>query len=45
MKEFGCNENRYDPYQDGAVPKFRDEKRCGFDFFEMMQNVNFHQWN
>ena len=24
MKEFGCNENRYDPYQNGPVPQFRD---------------------
>ncbi len=23
LKEFGCNEKRYDPYRDGAVPKFR----------------------
>ena len=25
LKEFGCNENRYDPYQDGPVPQFREE--------------------
>lgn len=30
LKEFGCNENRYDPYQDGAKPKFRDEKAKWF---------------
>ena len=24
LKEFGCNENRYDPYQNGPVPRFRD---------------------
>lgn len=30
LKEFGCNENRYDPYQDGAKPKFRDEKAMWF---------------
>ena len=30
LKEFGCNENRYDPYQDGAAPKFRDEKTMWF---------------
>ena len=24
LKEFGCNENRYDPYQNGPVPQFRD---------------------
>ena len=26
LKEFGCNENRYDPYKDGNIPHFRDEK-------------------
>lgn len=25
LKEFGCNENRYDPYRDGPVPQFREE--------------------
>lgn len=25
LKEYGCNEDRYDPYQDGPVPRFRDE--------------------
>ena len=25
LQEFGCNEHRYDPYQDGPVPHFRDE--------------------
>lgn len=25
LKEFGCNENRYDPYQDGLEPRFRGE--------------------
>ena len=30
LKEFGCNENRYDPYQDGAMPSFRDEKAMWF---------------
>ena len=24
LQEFGCNESRYDPYQDGPVPKFRE---------------------
>ena len=24
LKEFGCNENHYDPYQNGPVPQFRD---------------------
>ena len=27
LKEFGCNENRYDPYKDGTIPHFRDGKR------------------
>lgn len=30
LKEFGCNENRYDLYQDGAEAKFRDEKAMWF---------------
>lgn len=25
LKEFGCNTNRYDPYQDGPAPRFREE--------------------
>ena len=25
LKEFGCNTNRYDPYQDGPAPQFREE--------------------
>ena len=25
LKEFGCNQDRYDPYADGPVPRFRDE--------------------
>lgn len=25
LQEFGCNENRYDPYQDGPAPHFREE--------------------
>lgn len=25
LQEFGCNENRYDPYQDGPEPRFRGE--------------------
>ena len=24
LQEFGCNPNRYDPYRDGPVPRFRD---------------------
>ena len=25
LKEFGCNINNYDPYQDGSVPQFNGE--------------------
>ena len=25
LKEFGCNINNYDPYQNGAVPQFKGE--------------------
>lgn len=30
LKEFGCNEKRYDPYQDGADPHFRDDAPLWF---------------
>lgn len=30
LKEFGCNENRYDPYKDGNIPHFRDENAKWF---------------
>ncbi len=30
LKEFGCNINRYDPYRDGAIPHFRDERPLWF---------------
>lgn len=30
LKEFGCNENRYDPYQDGMEPHFRAEEPMWF---------------
>ncbi len=30
LKEFGCKENRYDPYEDSAVPHFRDEDTAWF---------------
>ncbi len=30
LKEFGCNENRYDPYRNGAEPHFRDERTLWF---------------
>ena len=26
LKEFGCNNHNYDPYQDRDQPQFRDEK-------------------
>lgn len=25
LKEFGCNKNHYDPYQEGETPRFREE--------------------
>ena len=30
LKEFGCNENRYDPYKDGNTPQFKDENAKWF---------------
>lgn len=30
LTEYGCNLNRYNPYQHGAVPEFRDEKANWF---------------
>ena len=30
LQEFGCNESRYDPYQDGNTPRFRDEQAMWF---------------
>lgn len=30
LKEFGCNENRYDPYRNGETPQFRDEAAMWF---------------
>ena len=30
LKEFGCNCSNYDPYENGAVPEFRDEKAKWF---------------
>lgn len=30
LQEFGCNVNRYDPYQDGPVPRFRGEEALWF---------------
>ncbi len=30
LKEFGCNENRYDPYSEGETPHFREEETLWF---------------
>ena len=30
LQEFGCNQDRYDPYEKGPVPQFRDEKSPWF---------------
>lgn len=30
LQEFGCNENRYDPYENGPAPQFRDEQAMWF---------------
>lgn len=30
LKEFGCNENRYDPYGEGTEPCFREERARWF---------------
>ncbi len=30
LQEFGCNINRYDPYEKGGTPVFRDEKAAWF---------------
>lgn len=30
LQEFGCNENRYDPYTNGKTPVFRDEPAMWF---------------
>ena len=30
LQEFGCNRDRYDPYQSGPAPRFRDEKSLWF---------------
>lgn len=30
LKEFGCNINRYDPYENSGNPVFRDEKAMWF---------------
>ena len=30
LQEFGCNENRYDPYAQGDTPVFREEQALWF---------------
>ena len=30
LQEFGCNENRYDPYAQGETPVFREEQALWF---------------
>ena len=30
LQEFGCNENRYDPYQNGPEPQFHGEQAMWF---------------
>ncbi|MCI6376858.1 MAG: nuclear transport factor 2 family protein [Clostridiales bacterium] len=30
LKEFGCNLNRYDPYRDGPLPRFANERALWF---------------
>lgn len=30
LQEFGCNENRYDPYENGPVPQFREGQALWF---------------
>jgi len=30
LKEFGCNINNYDPYRNGLIPQFREEKAMWF---------------
>ena len=30
LQEFGCNENRYDPYAKGKIPVFREEQALWF---------------
>ena len=30
LQEFGCNENRYDPYAEGETPLFREEQALWF---------------
>lgn len=30
LQEFGCNLNRYDPYENGETPQFKEEKALWF---------------
>jgi len=30
LQEFGCNESRYDPYENGPTPRFRDGRAMWF---------------
>ena len=30
LQEFGCNQDRYDPYEKGPAPRFRDEQAMWF---------------
>ena len=30
LQEYGCNENRYDPYGEGPEPRFREEQALWF---------------
>ena len=30
LQEFGCNQDRYDPYENGPEPRFRDEQAMWF---------------
>ena len=30
LQEFGCNQNRYGPYENGPAPQFRDEQALWF---------------
>ena len=30
LKEFGCNRNTYNPYQESGIPQFRNQKANWF---------------
>ena len=44
LKEFGCNENRYDPYKDGTIPHFRDENAKWFQPGNLVVGGNYAEW-